>query len=118
MSGDPASECRVSASLYRMVVDVGALGCNSGSVLIRFGCVLCYFFFQAEDGIRDIGVTGVQTCALPICIWAESEGIGRGNEREPQVESASAPDAFAFSPDASSMHLHDPPRDGQTQTQT
>src|SRR5438445_12665438 len=26
----------------------------------------CFFFFQAEDGIRDIGVTGVQTCALPI----------------------------------------------------
>src|SRR3712207_7124156 len=25
-----------------------------------------WFFFQAEDGIRDIGVTGVQTCALPI----------------------------------------------------
>ena len=25
-----------------------------------------YFFFQAEDGIRDISVTGVQTCALPI----------------------------------------------------
>src|SRR5258707_4923762 len=25
------------------------------------------FFFQAEDGIRDTGVTGVQTCALPIC---------------------------------------------------
>src|SRR3712207_9402813 len=25
------------------------------------------FFLQAEDGIRDIGVTGVQTCALPIC---------------------------------------------------
>src|SRR3712207_7623126 len=28
--------------------------------------VLFFFFFQAEDGIRDIGVTGVQTCALPI----------------------------------------------------
>src|SRR3712207_7191408 len=27
---------------------------------------VCFFFFQAEDGIRDIGVTGVQTCALPI----------------------------------------------------
>ena len=27
---------------------------------------LIFFFFQAEDGIRDIGVTGVQTCALPI----------------------------------------------------
>src|SRR6266498_4270949 len=25
------------------------------------------FFFQAEDGIRDADVTGVQTCALPIC---------------------------------------------------
>src|SRR5256885_12989084 len=29
-------------------------------------CILC-FFFQAEDGIRDYKVTGVQTCALPIC---------------------------------------------------
>src|SRR5438876_9128058 len=31
--------------------------------------VLCFFFFffQAEDGIRDGRVTGVQTCALPIC---------------------------------------------------
>src|SRR3712207_6906546 len=30
------------------------------------------FFFQAEDGIRDIGVTGVQTCALPIWGWGRS----------------------------------------------
>src|SRR2546430_10467856 len=30
-------------------------------------CVLFFFFFQAEDGIRDLTVTGVQTCALPIC---------------------------------------------------
>ena len=29
-------------------------------------CVVCFFFFQAEDGIRDTSVTGVQTCALPI----------------------------------------------------
>src|SRR5690625_7767202 len=29
------------------------------------------FFFQAEDGIRDGHVTGVQTCALPILDWAE-----------------------------------------------
>src|SRR5690606_40352747 len=28
----------------------------------------CVFFFQAEDGIRDFHVTGVQTCALPISI--------------------------------------------------
>src|SRR2546430_10957374 len=32
-------------------------------------CYLC-FFFQAEDGIRDLTVTGVQTCALPI--WGEN----------------------------------------------
>src|SRR2546429_6157248 len=29
--------------------------------------LLGFFFFQAEDGIRDVAVTGVQTCALPIC---------------------------------------------------
>src|SRR2546422_8138453 len=31
-------------------------------------CVWGFFFFQAEDGIRDVAVTGVQTCALPISI--------------------------------------------------
>src|SRR2546429_6092436 len=30
--------------------------------------LLHYFFFQAEDGIRDVAVTGVQTCALPISV--------------------------------------------------
>src|SRR2546422_6217593 len=30
--------------------------------------VACFFFFQAEDGIRDVAVTGVQTCALPISV--------------------------------------------------
>src|SRR5699024_12109106 len=30
--------------------------------------VFCFFFFQAEDGIRDRNVTGVQTCALPISL--------------------------------------------------
>src|SRR3712207_6775878 len=34
-----------------------------------------FFFFQAEDGIRDIGVTGVQTCALPICPTLSFRGI-------------------------------------------
>src|SRR5256885_9135695 len=31
------------------------------------------FFFQAEDGIRDYKVTGVQTCALPISFWRAPE---------------------------------------------
>src|SRR3712207_2867162 len=38
------------------------------------------FFFQAEDGIRDIGVTGVQTCALPIYLGPELiSAAGRGD---------------------------------------
>src|SRR6266446_7751085 len=36
--------------------------------------MLLFFFFQAEDGIRDYKVTGVQTCALPIL----SHGLTRG----------------------------------------
>ena len=38
------------------------------SILFFFFFILLFFFFQAEDGIRDIGVTGVQTCALPISL--------------------------------------------------
>src|SRR5206468_6232889 len=40
------------------------------------------FFFQAEDGIRDLIVTGVQTCALPI--WRRSESFRNlsGHSRE------------------------------------
>src|SRR2546422_3646736 len=39
--------------------------CNSWSVMVIVPWF--FFFFQAEDGIRDVAVTGVQTCALPIC---------------------------------------------------
>src|SRR2546429_3040414 len=40
--------------------------CESlSSVEFAMVCVF-FFFFQAEDGIRDVAVTGVQTCALPI----------------------------------------------------
>src|SRR5262249_59325153 len=41
--------------------------------------VFFFFFFQAEDGIRDWSVTGVQTCALPICI--PGGRIGRARTR-------------------------------------
>src|SRR5437667_3413478 len=37
------------------------------SLGIGFCVFFVFFFFQAEDGIRDRDVTGVQTCALPIC---------------------------------------------------
>src|SRR3989449_11437146 len=34
--------------------------------MIYLSYIFVFFFFQAEDGIRDVAVTGVQTCALPI----------------------------------------------------
>src|SRR2546430_4954020 len=40
----------------------------------------CGFFFQAEDGIRDLTVTGVQTCALPI--FRDAVDRGRGGAAE------------------------------------
>ena len=42
------------------------------------------FFFQAEDGIRDYKVTGVQTCALPICDGAEW-WLHRASENECRI---------------------------------
>src|SRR5699024_11679571 len=36
-----------------------------------------FFFFQAEDGIRDRNVTGVQTCALPIYVEYKSVALAR-----------------------------------------
>src|SRR2546422_6405383 len=35
-----------------------------------------FFFFQAEDGIRDVAVTGVQTCALPISLRYDLDRFG------------------------------------------
>src|SRR5947209_12118128 len=61
-----------------------------------------FFFFQAEDGIRDIGVTGVQTCALPICtldmeLWGKDEhlrGIVSPVFYNKSGEQIAAPDQF------------------------
>src|SRR3712207_6966502 len=57
-------------------------------LLIVFTCVthfFYFFFFQAEDGIRDIGVTGVQTCALPISCMARKRSSGDRVFRHPRV---------------------------------
>src|SRR2546430_4098801 len=43
----------------------GSTVASSDTIEVMYVC--CFFFFQAEDGIRDLTVTGVQTCALPIC---------------------------------------------------
>src|SRR2546429_969599 len=58
-----------------------------------------FFFFQAEDGIRDVAVTGVQTCALPISRGPDiapaarrgSDRIVRARDAERAVRSAAAP---------------------------
>src|SRR5947209_14890739 len=44
------------------------------------------FFLQAEDGIRDIGVTGVQTCALPICLACPRSELAHSIEEAQQVQ--------------------------------
>src|SRR5207244_9781768 len=46
---------------------------DSAKVVTR----MCFFFFQAEDGIRDDLVTGVQTCALPISFQLAPERLHR-----------------------------------------
>src|SRR5256885_11421181 len=51
-------------------------------------CELVCFFFQAEDGIRDYKVTGVQTCALPISVRQGSTGAGAGTGTEVMAWSA------------------------------
>src|SRR5437879_11014867 len=62
---------------------------------------LFHFFFQAEDGIRDTSVTGVQTCALPIS-WGATDmtsicSPARKYSRAP-ASSFTAPTAAAMSP--------------------
>ena len=52
-----------------------------------------FFFFQAEDGIRDVAVTGVQTCALPICPYSVMTICHTQND----FEKAHGPPTFTFS---------------------
>src|SRR2546429_109823 len=64
--GRSVSQCRRACRSYRRVC---------GLWIVRWLCLdgsrnaaRRVFFFQAEDGIRDVAVTGVQTCALPISL--------------------------------------------------
>ena len=49
-----------------------------------------FFFFQAEDGIRDHCVTGVQTCALPIFARAERDVVVAGAAAQAVASNAAA----------------------------
>src|SRR3712207_1333981 len=87
---------------------------NQGSLLRQYRRGIGVFFFQAEDGIRDIGVTGVQTCALPISeairdliaqVDLENEaqdlrdtvGDSRGQKRQKAIKRLKVVDAFRTS---------------------
>src|SRR6266487_2539474 len=60
---------------------------------------MCCFFFQAEDGIRDGRVTGVQTCALPISAGDQADLEAVSAEREEELaESDAAADAGPGAP--------------------
>src|SRR5258706_9323649 len=59
----------------------GSLSCHDDHL---YRCRLLFFFFQAEDGIRDWSVTGVQTCALPI--YATDQADDRGGVELPGTE--------------------------------
>src|SRR2546429_7137376 len=61
----------------------------SGAVEL-WGVFVVFFFFQAEDGIRDVAVTGVQTCALPISVVGPHHGLrgdGHGGNEAPAMRS-------------------------------
>src|SRR2546430_9101273 len=66
-SGNPASSATVlntpKATSLTLYFDSLTVNAGNGGFL---HCIQMDFFFQAEDGIRDLTVTGVQTCALPI----------------------------------------------------
>src|SRR5690606_40511010 len=71
--------------------------------------------FQAEDGIRDFHVTGVQTCALPIC-WADSAAAAAGLVERGEVDLAPANDhsaalamATTLGPSAPVLVVHNEP---------
>src|SRR2546430_159783 len=60
------------------MVALWLLSSCGGRLSHRVYCLLFFFFFQAEDGIRDLTVTGVQTCALPISREIADAGGRRG----------------------------------------
>src|SRR2546430_13137740 len=65
---------------------------------------LFFFFFQAEDGIRDLTVTGVQTCALPIS--ARTDGGRRVNADSAELAKFEASASAFWDPHGEFRPLH------------
>src|SRR2546429_3782166 len=67
MCMDSASTIQSRAlSISTAYLNSRVLSQGTSVFLLSDRAYFCFFFFQAEDGIRDVAVTGVQTCALPI----------------------------------------------------
>src|SRR5439155_4031067 len=74
-------------------------------------CCVCCFFFQAEDGIRDGHVTGVQTCALPISLRrARAPEAYRDKLPAPAPFARPVPRSYGSPPAAFGTHAKRPQR--------
>src|SRR2546430_8891057 len=82
-----ARHCGVSLTTLKTAVIRSTANMVPVCIWMRF-----FFFFQAEDGIRDLTVTGVQTCALPILDMYGFEHIPE--EIEQYIQAASAEPAM------------------------
>src|SRR2546427_2600055 len=77
---------------------------------MRLCFVFFFFFFQAEDGIRDLTVTGVQTCALPI-LTARSSAVSRaGTNRWRPAQATASPLGARITTPRSTPGVREPDR--------
>src|SRR5207245_8574480 len=77
--------------------DVYKASCVCPAEFVSLAVKLMDFFFQAEDGIRDATVTGVQTCALPISRSFGSSGAVRQSASTASTSLSSFPSCFRAS---------------------
>src|SRR2546430_9976172 len=68
-----------------------------------------FFFFQAEDGIRDLTVTGVQTCALPIFFRGHDVGVDGVQGGDRRIQSVRFPRTSGPGDQHHSVGLQDVP---------
>src|SRR5699024_11352238 len=75
------------------------LGCGRWrTMMVLLGSSSSFFFLQAEDGIRDRNVTGVQTCALPISCHSRTTEKWSGGVCREEAANADALAASCFLP--------------------
>src|SRR5256885_5795778 len=89
-----------------------SIGLRASCAAVRRRLLCIFFFFQAEDGIRDYKVTGVQTCALPICSATQMPG-GAHHHHQPPRTALFAKPSRSISPQFHSPAgepVGDPPR--------